>query len=236
MGWATRIGGIGGRAPGIARDASRAAGLATVGILAMTAATACALDSSDNTGAGSRPGASTPATAAQHVEMSPGANIPPATSPAQPLPTGTPGMPAGAPPHPAAVDWASPSSVSAAAVRTMWTMDTAIDTSQYQAELRAAGYLTSGYLAQLRAARPVADPGEQWDTWAKHKAYTRVQLLAERGDVPPDTATTAYRQWGITATVTGRDHWQGPKSTATVFVVLTQVSGRWLVSALETSS
>ncbi|WP_067067585.1 hypothetical protein [Carbonactinospora thermoautotrophica] len=137
-------------------------------------------------------------------------------------------------PDPQKVDGADPDAVSRAAVTVMWTMDTTIDTSQYQAELRAAPYLTADYAARLRQYPPVAAPGAQWNQWAAHRAYTTVRLTPGYDDRPLDTATTAHRQWSVTATPIGRDGWRGQPVTATVFVTLTRTGpGQpWRVAAV----
>jgi hypothetical protein len=137
-------------------------------------------------------------------------------------------------PSPGSVNYADPTAVSQAAVITQWTMDTVTDASQYQAELRSAPFLAPAYLAELKANPPVAAPGYQWNQWAAHRAYTTVSLVAEPNDQPADTATTAYRQWGITVTPHGVGGWTGAPMAATVFVQLSRGgSGRpWLVSAI----
>jgi hypothetical protein len=138
-------------------------------------------------------------------------------------------------PNPGSVSYADPTEVSRATVIIQWTMDTVTDSSQYQAELRSAPFLTSAYLAQLTANPPVAAPGYQWDQWAAHRAYTTVSLVAEHDDPPADTPTTAYRQWGITVTPHGTGGWTGAPLEATVFVLITRPGAgqRWLVSAIS---
>lgn len=137
-------------------------------------------------------------------------------------------------PSPDSVSYADPTAVSRAAVIIQWSMDTVTDSSQYQAELRSAPFLTPAYLAQLRANPPVAAPGYQWDQWSAHRAYTTVSLIVEPDDQPADTATTAYRQWGITVTPRGTGGWTGAPLAVTVFVQLTRSgsSEPWLVSAI----
>ena len=137
-------------------------------------------------------------------------------------------------PSPDSVSYADPTAVSRAAVIIQWTMDTVIDSSQYQAELRSAPFLTPAYLAELRANPPAAAPGYQWDQWSAHRAYTTVSLIVEPDDQPADTATTAYRQWGITVTPRGTGGWTGAPLAVTVFVQLTRSgsSEPWLVSAI----
>jgi hypothetical protein len=121
----------------------------------------------------------------------------------EPLPPGRPGKLPVTLPRPATVDDLSATAVSRAVIIIQWTMDTVIDTSQYQAELRSGPFLTPAYLAALRASPPVSAPGAQWNAWAAHHAYTTVVPRAEFDDPPPDTATLARRQWGITVTPHG---------------------------------
>jgi hypothetical protein len=63
---------------------------------------------------------------------------------AQPLPPGRAGKLPVTLPWPTTVDDLSATAVSRAVVIIMWTMDTRLDTSEYQAELRAAPFLTVG--------------------------------------------------------------------------------------------
>lgn len=118
------------------------------------------------------------------------------------------------------------------------TYDTTVDTSRYQAAARTAdaGWCTATYAAQLRAGKPRSAPGSEWDTWTAHHAYTAVDMMksADAG-IPPDTGTTAYRQWAVTVTVTGRDNWRGAPETYTAYASLTRAAAGapWRVSALS---
>jgi hypothetical protein len=156
----------------------------------------------------------------------------------QPLPSGTAGSLPVELPQPSSIDDQDPSAVSKSVVLIQWTMDTTIDTSQYQAELRSAPFLTAGYLASLKANPPVAAPGAQWNDWTSHHATTAVATLAEHDDQPIDSPTQARRQWGITVTPHGRDGWTGTPVTATVFVTMSRAGTEspWLVSAITVSS
>lgn len=78
--------------------------------------------------------------------------------PQQALLPGASGTPAGALPNPDRVDGTDPQAVAAAAVTTMWTVDTAIDHSQRDADLRAAPYLSPALLALLTDNAVVAAP------------------------------------------------------------------------------
>ena len=140
-------------------------------------------------------------------------------------------------PQRAAVSYQNPTAVAEAAVITSWTMTTGSDTSQYQAELRAAPFLTPAYLAALKASPPVAAPGAQWTLWASRDAQTTVSAVPEAAGQPADTGTTADRQFGITVTPHGDNGWTGAPVTATVFVTLARAGpGQpWLVSGIQVS-
>jgi hypothetical protein len=152
-----------------------------------------------------------------------------------PLPAGSPGPLPVTLPALSSVNSQDPSAVSQAAVTIMWTMDTALDTSQYQAELRAAPFLAPAYLASLTANPPVAGSGAQWTAWSAHRAYTTVAAVPERQDQPIDSPTQAQRQWGVSATPHGTGGWTGPPLTSTVFVTMTRAAATapWRVSAVQ---
>jgi hypothetical protein len=201
----------------------RAAAAAAVVAAVLTAASCSSTHSTVTTVGGTAPGPSAS-----------GSSFP--TS--EPLPTGTAGSPPVPLPAPSTVNDQDASAVSKAVVTIQWTMDTTIDTSQYQAELRSARFLTPSYLANVKAHPPVAAPGAQWNEWSSHRAYTTVATLAEHDDQPADSATEARRQWGITVTPHGRDGWTGSPTTATVFVTMSRArtGSPWLVSAITVSS
>lgn len=152
-----------------------------------------------------------------------------------PLPAGIVGTPR--PGLPKNVDANSADAVSQAALTVMWTMDTAIDVSQHDAILRALPYLTPEYAAEIVATPPRSGPGAEWQSWADHKAWTTVTLesAAEFGR-PTDNATTAYRQWSVTATPQGFGGWTGEPVVLAAFVVLTRASAgaSWKVSVVDT--
>ena len=153
-------------------------------------------------------------------------------SEAAPLPTGSGGTPR--PGLPKNVDTGSADAVGRAALTVMWTMDTAIDTSQYNATVRAAPYLTTKYAAELKAAPPRSAPGAEWTTWTQHKAWTTVALeSADEAGRPSDTPTDAYRTWTVTTTPHGTDGWTGDPTVTTAFVSLTHTAGSWKVSAVQ---
>ncbi|MFI9724531.1 hypothetical protein ACIHFE_33715 [Streptomyces sp. NPDC052396] len=155
----------------------------------------------------------------------------------RPLPPGTSGTPPVSLPAPSTVKTQDPDAVSQAALTIQWTMDTTIDTSQHDAELRSAAFLEPHYLATIKANPPMAAPGARWIEWARHRVYTTVATQPLHDQRPADSPTMARRQWLVTVTPHGRDRWTGRPVSSTVFVTMTR-SGTdpWLVSAITVSS
>ncbi|MFH8471069.1 hypothetical protein [Streptomyces sp. NPDC017991] len=122
-----------------------------------------------------------------------------------------------------------------AALKIMWTYDTAVDDGPSAAGRRTADghWLTPKYAAQLRSGRAAAVGDAQWREWTSHRAYTTVALkAADDGARPADTATEAWRQWAVTDTPYGRDHWKGEPTGFAAYVQLTRTGpGRsWQVT------
>ncbi|MCA2180947.1 hypothetical protein LDL08_32680 [Nonomuraea glycinis] len=115
----------------------------------------------------------------------------------------------------------------------MWRIDTTTDSDQRDAVLRAAGWLSPAYLADLRAGSQVGTDAA-WTGWAAHHARTEPSLIAGRDQRQPDTATHADRQWRLTVTPIGADGWRGRPLTMTVFVALQRDrrSAPWRVVAV----
>lgn len=124
--------------------------------------------------------------------------------------------------------------VNAAALTALHTSDTTTDRSPRDAFQRALPLLGGQLAADIRTSttQPTA-PGAQWAQWAAHRAYT-VVTLARAGDdgAPADTVTTAYRQWTVTVTPVGRDHWQTTPVRLVTFTVLTRTPTGWGVTDL----
>jgi hypothetical protein len=156
---------------------------------------------------------------------------------AQPLPTTSPSPYPVALPDAGDVNRRDATATAQAAVVTMWSTDMATDPSQYQAQLRAAWLLAPAYLASITAHPPIAAPGAWWSACAAHHAYTSVSASVDHDTAPPDTATSAYRQFSIVVTPHGDSGWTGPTQAETVFVVLTrpEAGQPWAVAGVETS-
>ncbi|MFD8756051.1 hypothetical protein ACFV0O_34505 [Kitasatospora sp. NPDC059577] len=140
---------------------------------------------------------------------------------AAPLPQGRGGIPAGGLPDFGKVDGNDPAAVAEAALTTMWTVDTDIDTSLMDGERRAAPMFTARRAEGAAATTPRAQPGDLWNTWASHHAFTTVQARQSHEDGgPSDGPTTAYQRWAVTVTPRGRDSWTGPSEVHVALVVL----------------
>ncbi|MET8865634.1 hypothetical protein ABZW11_22075 [Nonomuraea sp. NPDC004580] len=134
---------------------------------------------------------------------------------------------------PASIDQRDADAVSTAVLTAMWSVDTTTDHDQRDAALRAAGWLSPEYLAELRDG-PQVGTDAAWATWAAHRARTRASLTEGRDTRPPDTATQADRQWQLTVTPIGADGWRGKPLTMTAFVALERPrrSAPWRVTAV----
>jgi len=202
---------------------TRAAGTSLAALLLGAALTACGSLTPDS-GPHSDPAGN--GTSASRTSTEP-------TTPAVTIPTGRAGTPR--PGLPTGVDGNSADAVTKAALTTMWTIDTTIDTTQYDATARAFPYLTTEYAAKLKDGRPRSAPGAQWQTWTDHTAWTTVTLSpTEDAGRPADTPTTAYRQYTVTATPHGTDGWTGDPIETTAFVTLTRNNGPWKISSVQT--
>ncbi|MFB9475763.1 hypothetical protein ACFFR3_40265 [Nonomuraea salmonea] len=134
---------------------------------------------------------------------------------------------------PASIDQRDADTVSTAVLTAMWSVDTTTDHDQRDAALRAAGWLSPEYLAELRDG-PQVGTDAAWATWAAHRARTRASLTEGRDTRPPDTATQADRQWQLTVTPIGADGWRGEPLAMTAFVALERPkrSAPWRVTAV----
>lgn len=175
--------------------------------------------------------AQSPTVASTPGPLSPG----PATtgdtrSPATPKATGPLSIP-----DPRTIDQSDATTVSATALTIMWSLDSVQDQNgQRDAFQRAEPYLTPGYAIRLREdTQPQPPP----DEWLRHRAYGTVALTRGTQDgAPIDTDTSAYRQWKITTTPTGRDGWHGTTIAVVAYVSLVRPGPDepWKISLVDT--
>ncbi|QKW33529.1 hypothetical protein HUT06_05360 [Actinomadura sp. NAK00032] len=145
-------------------------------------------------------------------------SVPPTSSPPGDLPT------------PDRADGRNATALAKAALTVMYRVDSTSDTGLRDAKLRAARYLTADYKAEV-ATEPVQYIPEEW---RRHRAYIAVHLkpIQPEEGAPSDGATTAYRQWQLRTTPTGRDGWRGDPHNFVVYMELTRSSRHapWRVS------
>ncbi|MGJ5953139.1 hypothetical protein [Streptomyces neyagawaensis] len=167
----------------------------------------------------------------------PGASAEPSIAPKAPLPSGKPLGDDAHVPSPSGVDDLDATSVSRAWVEVAYGYDTKYDMSPHDAVLRTARWLTPDKRKAERAYRPASGAGENWNSWASHKAWTTVEVeFDDDGDAPSDTATEAYRAVFVDGEAHGRDGWTGTGPQATVYLKLVR-SGKgepWRVDDVRT--
>ncbi|MER6124374.1 hypothetical protein ABT173_17295 [Streptomyces sp. NPDC001795] len=153
-------------------------------------------------------------------------------TPKAPIPSGKPLGPDAHVATPGVVDANDAGAVSKAWAETAYSYDTKYDTSSHDAVLRAARWLTERKAAAEREYQPASGPGYEWNTWARHHAWTTVTVSSElEDDAPRDSETIAYRDLVVTGTAHGRDGWTGtgPRLNAYVKLVRSGVGEPWRV-------
>jgi len=101
-----------------------------------------------------------------------------------------------------------------------WSIDTATQRGEVDAETRLVALMTPQLAAQVQAAVATVRPSSAFLAWRRHQATT----LAPTHDsgAPPDTTTLAHRSFVPAVTPTGRDGWTGPTQTHVEFITLTR--------------
>ncbi|WP_218963933.1 hypothetical protein [Streptomyces sp. HG99] len=126
-------------------------------------------------------------------------------------------------PSPSGVDGADATEVAEAWAEVAYGHDTKYDSGPHDAMLRSARWFTAKKAAAERSYRPASGAGEEWNTWADHKAWTTVGVTSDDdGDGPVDTDVLAYRALFVEGTAHGRDGWTGTGPRANVFLKLTR--------------
>jgi hypothetical protein len=134
------------------------------------------------------------------------------------------------------VDRENASAVAAGMLKANFTSNTTMDTSPFNAIERGLVWDTPTEAASVRASAPTGSPGAEWTVWSRHHVTTTVSVqVAQDSGAPQDTATTAYRQYGVQVTPHGRDGWTSAPDLYACFVTLARTgAGPWQVSNLET--
>lgn len=124
----------------------------------------------------------------------------------------------------------SPSAVGAAFVRTMWTYDTATDTTSHDAAARAVRWATERLASIL--ARPATRTTPQWDEWISHDAFSRVSVapVATPGqDVETKSRLRTYR---VDVSVVGESGYRDRLEPVLFTVTLIREHGLWRVDRM----
>jgi len=147
----------------------------------------------------------------------------PSVAPKAPLPSGKPLGADAQVPSPSGVDGTDATEVSEAWAEVAYGYDTKYDSGPHDAVLRSARWFTAKKAAAERSYRPASGAGDEWNTWAGHKAWTTVDVTSDDdGDGPTDTAVLAYRALFVEGSAHGRDGWTGTGPRANVFLKLTR--------------
>ncbi|WP_328554024.1 MULTISPECIES: hypothetical protein [unclassified Streptomyces] len=161
----------------------------------------------------------------------------PSVAPKAPIPSGRPLGADAHVPSPSGVDGTDATEVSEAWAEVAYGYDTKYDYGPHDAVLRSARWFTASKAAAERSYHPASGPGEEWNTWAGHRAWTTVDVTADDdADGPADTAVLAYRALFVEGTAHGRDGWTGTGPRANVYLRLTRAGGGrpWHISEATT--
>ena len=153
-----------------------------------------------------------------------------------PSPAADPTTHATAPAPTSGVVASHPGEVADAVARTLWTANTATDTTPADAATRSTQWLTPAYAAIATQPLP-GGAGAGWNELATHHGHMTVTV--ESGDdivddLAADTTTTATRVRILTLTPTGNDGWIGETRHLVATLTLTRTGdwSPWLVNAI----
>ncbi|MFM9807656.1 hypothetical protein ACKI1J_08010 [Streptomyces scabiei] len=157
----------------------------------------------------------------------------PSIAPKAPVPSGKPlGLDAHVPVQ-KAVDDNDATAVSHAWAELAYSYDTKYDASPHDALLRATRWCTKRRAAIERSYRAASGPGEDWNVWSRHQAWTTVTVSVElEDDAPKDGARVAYRNLVVEGKARGRDGWngRGPRLNAYLKLVRSASGEAWRVN------
>jgi len=119
-----------------------------------------------------------------------------------------------------------------------FTVDTALDRSRFDAQVRSTRWATPAYAAALSAPVPATGDTEVADL-AAHHGFTTVALTPNTDDGrPTDELRAAARSFTVTATGHGDDRWTQVWATRTIYVFLTRAGADvpWQVDRVQFTS
>lgn len=124
----------------------------------------------------------------------------------------------------------SPSAVGAAFVRTMWTYDTATDTTSHDAAARAVRWATERLASTL--ALPATRTTPQWDEWLRRGAYTRVGTAGVPSLGQDVETAERLRTYRVDVLAVGADGYLDQLQPFLVTCTLVREDGLWLVDRI----
>lgn len=160
------------------------------------------------------------------------ASAEPSFTPKAPVPSAKPLGPDAHVPDPGAVDDDDPTEVSTAWAEMTYGYDTKYDTSPHDAVLRSLPWCSKRKATAERSYQSASGPGADWNTWARHRAWTTVTVSIElEDDSPQDTEKVAHRSLVVEGEAHGRDGWtgHGPRLTAYTKLVRSTADEPWRV-------
>lgn len=173
------------------------------------------------------PSISSTATLPAHVEPEAPRTTVPTELRVPTIEPGRGGTPRGGVPRAVANDTAA---IGAAFVRTMWTYDTAMDTTSRDAAARAARWATAPLSSAL--VRPATRTTPQWDEWVSHDAFTGVSVTPASAPGQDVETTERLRTYRVDVRVVGSDGYRDRLEPFVVIATLVREDGRWLVERI----
>ena len=129
------------------------------------------------------------------------------------------------------VDTSNPDEVALAFAETAYTLLPSVDRNQNEGMVRAAPVLTDQLAAGVRAFDPPTGPGYDWNQWAKNRAIVNASAEVGTQEVPPQTATNAYRMLQVTQTIESAAKFIARKSFV-LLVSMVSTPGGWRVDRI----
>lgn len=130
-------------------------------------------------------------------------------------------------------DTNSPEYVAQQAMTVAFTWTPGMDARPADGFRRAAQWFTPELSAHLTAdVRTDKGPSLQWDRWSETNARIIAEVMVGCSGCPPDSDTSVHRVASISQTAVTGDTSSAVEPDTTVWLTLTNTSGRWLIDTL----
>lgn len=132
------------------------------------------------------------------------------------------------------LDTTSPEYVARQAMTVAFTWTPGTDARPADGFRRAAQWFTPELSSHLTAdVRTDKGPGLQWDRWSETDARIIAEVMVGCSGCPPDSDTSVHRVASISQTAVTGDTSSAVEPDTTVWLTLTNTSGRWLIDTLS---